>query len=159
MVQVKLANVTLLLIDFPQELLERKRVPDLQLVVDVATAYREKLGINNIVELLEGGKSSEGLFLFLHSYVPSSTDPALHMKYIEAAAKAGRHAELESFTRSSAKYPSEQAKLFLMDANLPDTRFVCPSHLSILTCQDVGSSLCFVGFQYFPAPLGQHLDL
>ena len=95
---------------------------NLQLVVQVAKEYTEQLGANKIIELLEGVKSYNGLYFYLGSYIAFSTDPEVHFKYIEAAAKTGQIKEVERVTRESTYYPPEKTKVFLMEAKLPDAR-------------------------------------
>lgn len=51
-----------------------------------------------------------------------SEDPAIHFKYIEAAAKTGQIKEVERVTRESNFYDPEKTKNFLMEAKLPDAR-------------------------------------
>jgi hypothetical protein len=50
--------------------------------------------------------------------------PQVHYKYIEAAAKTGQIKEVERVTRESNFYPPDRVKTFLMEANLPDARWV-----------------------------------
>jgi hypothetical protein len=64
----------------------------------------------------------EGLFFYLGAYVATSEDPEAHFKYIEAAAKTGQIKEVERITRESNFYDPEKAKVFLMEAKLPDAR-------------------------------------
>ncbi|CAN1748692.1 Clathrin heavy chain 1 [Linum perenne] len=61
---------------------------------------------------------SASVFLIL----PSSEDPEIHFKYIEAAAKTGQIKEVERVTRESNFYDAEKTKNFLMEAKLPDAR-------------------------------------
>ncbi len=48
----------------------------------------------------------------------------VHYKYIEAAAKTQQIKEVERITRESNFYPPERTRDFLMDAKLPDARWV-----------------------------------
>ncbi|XP_031504649.1 clathrin heavy chain 2-like isoform X3 [Nymphaea colorata] len=95
---------------------------NLQIIVQTAKEYSEQLGVDACIKLFEQFKSYEGLYFFLGSYLSSSEDPAIHFKYIEAAAKTGQIKEVERVTRESNFYDPEKTKNFLMEAKLPDAR-------------------------------------
>lgn len=59
----------------------------------------------------------------------------MHYKYIEAAAKTQQVKEVERVTRESNFYPPERTRDFLMDAKLPDARWVpvCSTRAMILS--------------------------
>lgn len=105
-----------------KELLTVNIRQNLQIVVQVAKEYTEQLSAEKIIELLESFKSWEGLYFYLGSYVAFSEDPEVHFKYIEASAKTGQIKEVERITRESNFYDPERAKVFLMEAKLPDAR-------------------------------------
>lgn len=105
-----------------RELLAVNARQNLQLVVQVAREYTEQLSAEKVIELLESFKSWEGLFYYLGAYVATTEDPEAHFKYIEACAKTGQIKEVERITRESNFYDPERAKVFLMEAKLPDAR-------------------------------------
>ena len=92
-------------------------------MVNVCKEYTEQLTADAIVALLEEQNSSmEGLFFYLGALLATSEDPEMHFKYIEAASKTGQIKEVERVTRESNFYDPEKAKVFLMEAKLPDAR-------------------------------------
>jgi clathrin heavy chain len=104
---------------------------NLPLCVQIAKEYTDQLGSARVIKLFEDADCWPGLYFYLGSLVAFSTDPDVHFKYIEAAAKTGNVAEVERLTRESDVYPPEATKQFLMDARLPDARpliNVCDRH-------------------------------
>jgi len=104
---------------------------NLQIVVQVCSKYSEQLGPAKVVELFELFKSYEGLFFYLGSQVNTSTDPVVHNKYIEAAAKTGQFREVERMVRESKHYDAAKIKEFLKEAKLADQLpfiIVCDLH-------------------------------
>jgi clathrin heavy chain len=105
-----------------KELLVSNPRQNLQIVVSVCKEYTEQLTAEAIVHLLEEQNSMEGLFFYLGALIATSEDPEMHFKYIEAASKTGQIKEVERVTRESNFYDPEKAKVFLMEAKLPDAR-------------------------------------
>ena len=58
-----------------QDLLAIHEPQNVQLVVQVAQRYTERLGSGNIIKLLESHKSYLGMYLYLGSMIASSADP------------------------------------------------------------------------------------
>lgn len=101
---------------------------NINLCVQIATKYSEQLTPAELIDLFESFKSYNGLFFYLGAIVNFSTDPLVHFKYIEAAAKVGQLKEVERVCRDSTVYEPEQVKNFLIDAKLSDPRpliYVC----------------------------------
>ena len=114
-----------------RELLVTNSRQNLQIIVNICKEYTEQLTSDSIISLLEEYNSSEGLFFYLGALVATSEDPEAHFKYIQAAAKTGQIKEVERITRESNFYDPEKAKVFLMEAKLPDARpliNVCDRH-------------------------------
>ena len=109
-------------LDCIKELLVSNPRQNLQIIVNVCKEYTEQIGADSILKLLEDHNSSEGMFFYLGALVATSTEPDHHQKYIEAAAKTGQIKEVERITRESEHYDPEKAKVFLMEAKLPDAR-------------------------------------
>jgi len=109
-------------LDCVKELLTVNMRQNLQMVVNVCKEYTEQLTAESIIALLENFKTYEGLFLYLGAYITTNEDSEAHFKYIEAAAKTGQIKEVERVTRESNFYDPEKAKVFLMEAKLPDAR-------------------------------------
>ncbi|CAN0359643.1 unnamed protein product, partial [Discosporangium mesarthrocarpum] len=114
-----------------KEMLGKNMRQNLQVVVQIATAYSDQIGAEQLIEVLESFKSYEGLFYYLGAVVNNSTEPLVHFKYIEAAAKMQQFKEVERVCRDSTVYEPERVKRFLMEAKLPDPRpliHVCDRH-------------------------------
>ena len=105
-----------------KDLLSRNIRGNLNLVVQVATKYSDPLGPENLIKLFEDFKSFEGLFYYLGAIVNFSQVPAVHFKYIEAAARMQQFKEVERVCRDSTVYDPQEVKKFLMEAKLPDPR-------------------------------------
>ena len=112
-------------------LLQHNQAFNETIVVNVATKYHERVGTNEVIQLLTDFKSWKGIFFFLGGIVNSSQDSNVHFKYIQAAAKMNQIKEVERVCRDSSVYDPEEVKTFLLEANLPDPRpliQVCDRH-------------------------------
>ncbi|KAJ1734951.1 Clathrin heavy chain [Coemansia biformis] len=103
-----------------RQMLDHSTAQNLQTVVQVATKYSELLGAQNIIELLEEYRCSEGLYFYLGSVVNVSEDPAVVFKYIQAAVATGQLKEVERVVRDNNHYDAEKVKNYLKEASLPD---------------------------------------
>ena len=92
------------------------------LCLAVAKEYAEHLSAQGVIELLEEFECWDGLFQYLRPVIAGSKEPEVHFKYIVAAARTGQIAEVERMTRESDCYNPQRAKLFLIEAKLPDAR-------------------------------------
>ncbi|KAL8431096.1 hypothetical protein ACSSS7_005501 [Eimeria intestinalis] len=109
----------------------RSSSQNLQAVVGVAIKFHEQLGTQRLVSMFERFSSYEGIFYFLGSILAFSTDPEVHFKYIEAAAKLNHTQEVERVCRESKYYEPQRVKDFLKQAKLSDPRpliYVCDLH-------------------------------
>ncbi|KAL8442304.1 hypothetical protein Emag_006547 [Eimeria magna] len=91
----------------------RSSSQNLQAVVGVAIKFHEQLGTQRLVSMFERFSSYEGIFYFLGSILAFSTDPEVHFKYIEAAAKLNHTQEVERVCRESKYYEPQRVKEFL----------------------------------------------
>ncbi|KAI8807650.1 hypothetical protein BJ742DRAFT_811431 [Cladochytrium replicatum] len=114
-----------------REMLANNMRQNLQVVVQVATKYSDHLGAQQLIELFENAKTSEGLYYYLGSVVNLSADPEVHFKYIQAACRTGQLKEVERICRESNVYDPERVKNFLKEAKLSDQLpliIVCDRH-------------------------------
>ena len=102
------------------ELLQAKQ--NESLVVTIATTYSEEMDAEELIKMFEAHKSVNGLFFFLGAIVNTSKNPAVHFKYIQAAARLNKLAEVERVCRDSTVYDPEEVRDFLIDAKLDDPR-------------------------------------
>jgi clathrin heavy chain len=102
------------------ELMASNPRQNFKVCVQIAAKYYEMLGTTELIDLFLKHKSFEALYYFLGSILTFSTDPEVHYRYIEAAAKVGQIAEVERVTRESAYYEPERTKNLLKEMKLPD---------------------------------------
>ena len=86
---------------------------NLDAAVQVAIKYHEQMGAPKVVEMFESFGSNEGVFNFLGAILATSTDPHLHVKYIQAASRCGSMREVERVCRESTVYDPVAVKVFL----------------------------------------------
>ncbi len=104
---------------------------NMQVCVEVAKKYHEELGSEQLVEVFEQFRATEGLFYYLGAIVNFSEDPFVHFKYIQASCMLGQFKEAERVCRDSNVYNAEEVKEYLKGARLPDPRpliHVCDRH-------------------------------
>ncbi|KAL1511931.1 hypothetical protein AB1Y20_005212 [Prymnesium parvum] len=109
-------------IEMLHHLLRTNMRQNLQVVVQVAREYSEQLTPAKLIEMFETYNSWEGLFYYLGAVLLKTEDPAVHFKYIQAAAKVNNLQEVERVTREDNFYDAEQVRDFLKEARLPDQR-------------------------------------
>ncbi|KAI9626344.1 hypothetical protein H4Q26_017907 [Puccinia striiformis f. sp. tritici PST-130] len=93
---------------------------NLQIVVQAATKYSDLVGPVRLIEMFESFKTFEGLYYYLGSIVKLSTDPEVHFKYMQAAARTGQISKAERICRESNYYSPEKGKNFFKEAKLTD---------------------------------------
>jgi len=103
-----------------KELLRANPRQYLQVVVQVAVKYSEQLTPTVLIDLFEGFKLYEGLYLYLNQIISYSQDPEVHYKFIQAGARTGQYKEVEKICRESNYYDPEKTKNFLKEARLPE---------------------------------------
>ena len=95
---------------------------NMQVCVEVAKKYHEELGSEQLVEVFEQNKATEGLYYYLGAIVNFSEDPFVHFKYIQSSCMLGQFKEAERVCRDSNIYVPEEVKEYLKGAKLPDPR-------------------------------------
>lgn len=95
---------------------------NMQVCVEVAKKYHDELGSQNLVEVFESHKATEGLYYYLGSIVNHSEDPYVHFKYIQSSCLLGQFKEAERVCRDSNIYNAEEVKDYLKSSKLPDPR-------------------------------------
>jgi len=104
---------------------------NMQVCVEVAKKYHEELGSEDLVQVFEQNRATEGLYYYLGAVVNVSEDPYVHFKYIQASCQLGQFKEAERVCRDSNVYIPEEVKEYLKNAKLPDPRpliHVCDRH-------------------------------
>ena len=95
---------------------------NMQTCVEVAKKYHEELGSEQLVQVFEQNRATEGLYYYLGAVVNFSEDPFVHFKYIQASCMLGQFKEAERVCRDSNIYVPEEVKEYLKGAKLPDPR-------------------------------------
>lgn len=103
-----------------REMLTNNLKQNLNICVQIAIRYVEKISPGPLISLFEEVKSHEGLFSFLNPILPLIDDKEVHYKFIEAASKLGRIADVERVCRESNHYDPERVRDFLKDIKLSD---------------------------------------
>jgi len=93
---------------------------NVQVVVQIASTYWEKIGIDVLINLFNDTNSSEGIYYFLAQVVNTCTDPDIHFRYIEAATKLQNYNEVERMCQESQYLQPERVRDYLMQADIPD---------------------------------------
>lgn len=95
---------------------------NMQQCVEVAKKYHDELGSEDLIQVFESNKATEGLYYYLGAIVNFSEDPHVHFKYIQASCQLGQFKEAERVCRDSNIYVPEEVKEYLKNAKLPDPR-------------------------------------
>lgn len=109
-----------LFLDCLRELFRVNRQQNLQLIVSLAVKFTEKLSFKTLTDLFESFQAYDVLYLYLGQILPLVQDPEIHFKFIEAAVKLGKFADVEKVVRESNSYDAERVRDFLKEAKLPD---------------------------------------
>ena len=105
-----------------KELLVSNPRQNLQIIVNICKEYTEQIGADAIVGCSRSTTPPRACSSTSARLSRPAPRPDHHQKYIEAAAKTGQIKEVERITRESEHYDPEKAKVFLMEAKLPDAR-------------------------------------
>mmetsp|Transcript_17587 Transcript_17587/g.26695 ORF Transcript_17587/g.26695 Transcript_17587/m.26695 type:complete len:1735 (-) Transcript_17587:150-5354(-) len=95
---------------------------NMQVCVEVAKKYHDELGSEQLVEVFEQNKATEGLYYYLGAVVNFSEDAFVHFKYIQSSCMLGQFKEAERVCRDSNIYIPEEVKEYLKGAKLADPR-------------------------------------
>lgn len=97
-----------------KELLVRNPQAHVQIVVQIASVYYERLGIDAILNLFREQNSQGAIYYFLANVVATCTDPDIHFRYIEAAANMKEWGEVERWCEQSEYLQKERVRDYLM---------------------------------------------
>lgn len=92
------------------------------IVAEIAVKYSNKINTKKSIEVLESLGSNEGLLFFLANALPTTDDPEIYFKYIEACTRLGNYKEVERVIRETTFYDPIKVKDFLKEQKLPDPR-------------------------------------
>jgi clathrin heavy chain len=100
-------------------------------VAEIAVKYSAKINTAKSIEVLESFGSNEGLIFFLAHVLPTTDDPEIYFKYIEACVRLGNYKEVERVIRETNFYDPIRVKDFLMNMKITDPRpliYLCDQH-------------------------------
>jgi clathrin heavy chain len=100
-------------------------------VAEIAVKYSAKIDTKKSIQVLESFGTSEGMLFFLASVLPTTEDPEIYFKYIEACTRLGNYKEVERVIKETDYYDAVKVKDFLKDAKLADPRpliHLCEKH-------------------------------
>lgn len=109
------------IIDLMKDLLRQNRA-NTPLCLQLAIANNQKLGIMNVVQVFEALGIFNAIHAFLGSILQSVQDPEIYFKYIEAAARCGKSADIDLVIRETKYYDPIKVRDFLMEAKLQDPK-------------------------------------
>merc|ERR1719183_1792019 len=95
---------------------------NMQVCVEVAKKYHDELGSEDLIQVFDENRATEGLYYYLGAIVNFSEDSHVHFKYIQASCQLGQFKEAERVCRDSNIYVPEEVKEYLKNAKLPDPR-------------------------------------
>ena len=95
---------------------------NMQVCVEVAKKYNEELGSEDLINVFESNKATEGLYYYLGAIVNFSEDTKVHFKYIQCSCMLGQFKEAERVCRDSNMYNPEEVKEYLKNSKLQDPR-------------------------------------
>lgn len=105
-----------------KELIRHNR-QNARIVVSVASGNFEKLGVAPVVQILQEAGSFDGIFFFLQNILPNTVDHDIYFKYIEAAVKCNKIAEVEKVITTTPNYfDPVRVKEFLLENRLADPK-------------------------------------
>lgn len=97
----------------------------------VAIQQHQRLGLVNLIGVFEAVGAYDAIHFFMTPILNTTQDPDVYFKYIEAAVKSGKLADVERVIRETTFYDPVKVKQFLMDTRLADPKplmFLCDMH-------------------------------
>ena len=114
-----------------EELMNTNPIHNLGVVVAISSAVVENIGLAACLQVFDTHRSFEGVYHFLKTLIASSEDPAVHFRYIEAAAHVGDYDEVLRVCRESQFYDPVRVRDFLQEYDMRDQLpliIVCDRH-------------------------------
>jgi hypothetical protein len=113
-----------------REKMQQDQGRNVYFVVQVARKYGDRIGSPNMIRLFEEFKSLDGLFMYLSELIDVTDDHDMIMKWIQVGIVTGAFEKVNTFLKSSDKYPVDRVVQFLMQdkSNLAGLLDVCVKH-------------------------------
>mmetsp|Transcript_42348 Transcript_42348/g.49341 ORF Transcript_42348/g.49341 Transcript_42348/m.49341 type:complete len:829 (+) Transcript_42348:10-2496(+) len=111
--------------------LMRSNRQNVQRVAEVAIANHPRIDSANIIKLFEHYQCWDGLFFYLGHILPETEDEDCYFKYIQAATRLNKIAELEKVIKGTNHYDPVKVRDFLMETPMQDPRpliYLCDIH-------------------------------
>eukprot|EP00771_Trimastix_marina_P000223 gnl/Trimastix_PCT/1231.p1 GENE.gnl/Trimastix_PCT/1231~~gnl/Trimastix_PCT/1231.p1 ORF type:complete len:1609 (+),score=828.08 gnl/Trimastix_PCT/1231:233-5059(+) len=101
-----------------------------QTVVNIAKRHSARLGAAQLITLFEQARCNDGLYIFLHGIVDTTEEPAVVLKFVQAAARVQQAKEIERVVKSNNVYDPREVKAFLKETRIDPMplMIVCDRH-------------------------------
>jgi clathrin heavy chain len=114
------------------ELLRANPMQNLNIVIEAAVKYAQRIPLNELVKLFETYGSYNGLYLFINRIVNIINDPDIMFKYIQAGVITNNFMEVQRVIKEYDNYdPAKILDFFLNDKKLVDPKpliILCDKH-------------------------------
>ena len=113
------------------ELLHLNPMQNLQLVVEAASRYSNRIPLNELVKLFETYGNNNGLYMFLNRIISNVNDPEILYKYICAGVITNNIPEVCRIVKDFDTYDPKKVLDFFLEKKLVDPRpliILCDKH-------------------------------
>ena len=113
------------------ELLHSNPIQNLQVVIEAASRYNQRIPLTELVKLFETYGNNNGLFMFLSRVINQIKDPEIVFKYICAGVITNNFQEVCRVVKENDNYDPKKVLEFFLDKRLVDPRpfiILCDKH-------------------------------
>ena len=113
------------------ELLHSNPIQNLNVVIEAASRYNQRIPLNELVKLFETYGNNNGLFMFLSKIINQIQDPEIIFKYISAGVITNNLQEVCRVVKENDNYDPKKVLEFFQDKRLVDPRpfiILCDKH-------------------------------
>jgi clathrin heavy chain len=113
------------------ELLHSNPIQNLNVVIEAASRYNQRIPLNELVKLFETYGNNNGLFMFLSRVINQIQDPEIVFKYICAGVITNNFQEVCRVVKENDNYDPKKVLEFFQDKRLVDPRpfiILCDKH-------------------------------
>ena len=104
------------------ELLRLNPMQNLNIVIEAAVRYAQRIPLNELVKLFEANGNYNGLYLFLNRIISTVNDPEVMYKYICAGVITNNLQEVQRVIKDYDRYDPEKVLEFFLEKKLVDPR-------------------------------------
>ena len=113
------------------ELLHSNPIQNLNIVIEAASRYNQRIPLTELVKLFETYGNNNGLFMFLSRVINQIQDPEIVFKYICAGVITNNFQEVCRVVKENENYDPKKVLEFFLDKRLVDPRpfiILCDKH-------------------------------